>query len=108
MRVLLTPLTLYPSPSRERGKRLGASAPSLHWQVMRNAVEYAVLLHTGLLRESPEGGMRMSVSRFMAGVVILVLGLWGTGVLGATTNAVGKPLPADAAPPEQQVITGLT
>jgi len=50
----------------------------------------------------------MSVSRFMVGVVILVLGLWGTGVLGATTNAVGRPLPADAASPEQQVITGLT
>src|SRR5207247_9304402 len=52
--------------------------------------------------------MRMSVSRFIAGAVVVLLGFVGPGVLGATTNAVGKPLPADAAPPEQQVIPGLT
>src|SRR5438309_11491200 len=52
--------------------------------------------------------MRMSVSRFIAGAVVVLLGFLGPGVLGATTNAVGKPLPADAAPPEQQVVTGLT
>ncbi|TMI73596.1 MAG: hypothetical protein E6H05_09565, partial [Bacillati bacterium ANGP1] len=50
----------------------------------------------------------MAVSRLLAGVVILLLSLWGAGVMSATTNAVGKPLPADAAPPEQQVLTGLT
>src|SRR2546426_11780787 len=52
--------------------------------------------------------MRMSVSRFIAGAVVVLLGFLGPGVLGATTNAVGRPLPADAAPPEQQGITGLT
>jgi ABC-type transport system substrate-binding protein len=50
----------------------------------------------------------MAVSRLLAGVVILLLSFWGTGVMSATTNAVGKPLPADAAPPDQQVLTGLT
>src|SRR5437899_10832944 len=52
--------------------------------------------------------MRMSVSRFIAGAVVVLLGFLGPGVLGATPNAVGKPLAADAAPPEQQVLTGLT
>src|SRR5947208_8460756 len=52
--------------------------------------------------------MRMSVSRFIAGAVVGLLGLLAPGELGANTNTVGKPLPADAAPPEQQVITWLT
>jgi peptide/nickel transport system substrate-binding protein/oligopeptide transport system substrate-binding protein len=50
----------------------------------------------------------MSGSRYIAAAVVVLLGLWGVGALSATTNAVGKPLPADAAPPAQQVITGLT
>src|SRR3989441_1677960 len=79
-----------------------------NWQVSRNATEYAVLLHRGSLCGSAEGGMRMAVSRLLAGVVILLLSFWGAGVMSATTNAVGRPLPADAAPPEQQVLTGLT
>lgn len=51
----------------------------------------------------------MSQSRFLVWVmVVLLAGVSGGGVFSATTNAVGKPLPADAAPPEQQVLTGLT
>jgi len=41
-------------------------------------------------------------------MVVLLAGASGAAVFSATTNAVGKPLPADAAPPEQQVLTGLT
>src|SRR5436309_8180301 len=41
---------------REEGNPVGASAPPLHWQGWRKAVEYAVFLHTGLLRGGPEGG----------------------------------------------------
>lgn len=50
----------------------------------------------------------MSVFRLMAWVMVVLLAGVSGGVLSATTNAVGRPLPADAAPPEQQVLTGLT
>src|SRR5256886_15527434 len=52
--------------------------------------------------------MRRGWSSLIAGGVVVLLGFWGRGVLGGPPNAVGKPLLADAAPPEQQVITGLT
>jgi ABC-type transport system substrate-binding protein len=41
-------------------------------------------------------------------VVILIAAMLGGRALGASTNAVGKPLPEDAAPADQQVLTGLT
>jgi ABC-type oligopeptide transport system substrate-binding subunit len=50
--------------------------------------------------------MKMSVHRLAPWVVLglLVSALASGGVFGATTNAVGKALPADAAPPDAQVL----
>ena len=51
----------------------------------------------------------MSVYRYtLLGIACVVAIGLGGGALGATSNAVGKPLPPDAAPPDQQVLTGLT
>src|SRR5579859_6622731 len=37
-------------------------------------------------------------------LIVLLLPVLSSGVLGATANAVGRPLPADAAPPNAQVL----
>jgi len=51
----------------------------------------------------------MVARRYALLALVVILGVaLGGHALGATMNAVGKPLPEDAAPPDQQVITGLT
>lgn len=50
----------------------------------------------------------MSPSRHLVWVIVALISISGGGALSATTNAVGRLLPADAAPPDQQVLTGLT
>src|SRR2546429_9242392 len=50
----------------------------------------------------------MGGSGVMRGVVCVPLCSLGPVASRAPSSAVGKPLPGDAAPPEQQVITGLT
>ena len=45
----------------------------------------------------------------LPGLVLVVVASLGGGAMGATgPSMAGRPLPPDAAPPEQQVVTGLT
>jgi ABC-type transport system substrate-binding protein len=46
--------------------------------------------------------------RYIVWVLVVLVSISGGGAFSATTNAVGKPLPADAAPPSQQVLNGMT
>ena len=54
--------------------------------------------------------MGVSGQRYaLLGLVLVLVASFGGGALGATTlSVVGRPLPPDAAPADQQVLTGLT